>query len=92
MNASPSNSFMYVGEVIISATKKGHDVFGLVATQSVLESTTSMLDTEDETQLFSDSEPCTIASKRGLDDDAEPSPSPKRKHYTTKSSGKHAAP
>ena len=42
-----------------------------------------MLDVEDETQLFSDSEPCT--SKRGLGDDAEPSPSPKR---TTRSSGK----
>ena len=78
--------FFHVGEVILSATRKGHDVFGLVATQSLLESTTSMLDVEDETQLFSDSEPCT--SKRGLDDHAEPSPSPKRKHCTTRSNGK----
>lgn len=46
-----------------------------------------MLDSEDETELFSDSGPCS--SKHGLDDDAEASPSPKRKkHYTTRSSGK----
>lgn len=78
--------FFHVGEVIVSATNKGHDVFGLVATHSLLESTVSMLDRDDETEFFSDSAPSS--SKHGLDDDGEPAPSPKRKHYTTRSSGK----
>jgi len=84
---------LFHGLCIISSTSfmqerssfpKGH---GLVAPHTLLESTISMLDSEDEKELFSNSGPCS--SKHGLDDDVDPSPSPKRKkHYTTRSSGK----
>ncbi len=79
----------YIGEVILSATSKGHDVFGLVATHSQQQSIISMLESYDDTQLEG-SDYVSYSRKRGLDDDAETSTSTssKRKKYTTRSSVK----
>ena len=62
------------------ATRKGHNVFGLIANLSPLESTISILGSLDETQLELDLRVVWMMTLN--------SATSKRKHYTTKSSGK----
>ncbi len=81
----------FIGEVIIAATRRGHDVFSLVSSKTSLNTLIEVLDEDDDTQLqdsILDSR-LTDSRKRGRqqgpgseDDRAS------KKRYTTRSSGK----
>ena len=80
-------NFIFTGEIILAATTNGHDTFSLVVTQTRLQSITSMLDENDDTQLPEFEAMGRSSFKRKHEEENEVSPPKRLKRYTTRSSG-----